>query len=102
MGKIFSGFKDKMIVGKQDLIQSTVVKNPQGNDIIYSFNQQPSLSAVSTEIIVGTEVFQTLNEIQENSTSIKLDQGKYSTQKTKNIVYPSGISFGEEGPIAIP
>lgn len=102
MGKIFSGFKDKMLVGKEDLIQATVTKIPQANDVVYSFNQQPSLSAVSTETIVGTDAFQRLLDIQTNSTSVKLDQGKYSIQNNKNTVYPSGLSFGEEGPIAIP
>lgn len=101
MGKVFSGFKDKMLVGKEDLIQATITKIPQANDVVFSFNQQPSLTAVSTPTVFGIDVFERLNDIQDNSTSVKLDLGKYSVQKGKDTVYPAGISFGKEGPIAI-
>jgi hypothetical protein len=94
MGKVFSGFKNTMLVGKGDLPISSVTKIPQANDIIHVFNEQPSLTAQTTPDILGRDTFEILKDIESNSSLVKLDtEEKYGVEKIKQK-YPPGFSGG--------
>lgn len=97
MAKVFLGFQNTTLVGKNDTTSTTpfVAKVPQQNITVFEYNRNPIPPSSTT---LSDTIVSDLSTINNNAKLLKLDKTKYDTTKDKGEI----VIGPEEPPILLP